>query len=1003
VIPVIKIKELIAILFLTLVQNAWADEALEAVLDDLEGNRAYSTQSLTVQDCISTLEQNLRSLSRTYDRNREQYEESRTIDRSKKEKELRNLDKKQTALKELLTRLPGLAKSVLPVPQLTIFNKMSEKGRAKYSQGHRVEIPDLETGFDLFKMDLSSLNQADLATFKLLHDEVQDLLSKDKNPSPSYTIHHIKGISFNSDDVLNEILDKIDSLNTTEMDRETVRRHQLHILSDVQGRVASEDSGNHRGSSGILQQLKSDIEKAKSSTMSLNKLIQFLRTHDLQDGTKLDNEAAQEWESLKESFQPAKKTQLPALITIKNLSFEVTVGEKTQTLSTQNIGGRVKERERFYSQIAVYKGMSKTAAAEYRSGQRYTLDKDQLIQHLFDPLKQDGTDGQTRDALERLQDEIEETLKIDLHTKKVPPYTVTEMTDAHYDADQLKNMILAEIDAVPHRPADRQANLAIDLKIVDTYIQLLAKTDKARESLMALRAAIESGQGGSSRSNSTYNTYGNSSSPTLAKNQSREEWETIVRQLSPARPPQPAKMTNPGEITLKVSAAGKSYTVSLKTSGMVNYAQRRLSTTTKYSKEKSEILSHLIKTLKGAQCKSRDECRKTYGEEIKSLKNQFGKSGYNSYSNNSNRQGTQKAQEMDMAIQRMLDNFLTILTHAFDIDRPQTRFLIYEKLSEKGKQEYRSGVRLSDPKEARLFKEHPKAQQSSPSPKSKSDQSSDKGGMIQSMMSLVGSLFGGGTPAPAPAPVPQPKPKPQKPKAQPQRIDYAGVEQKLLKEAFFDTDDILLYIMQVLERTESGGRSYSDTVNNDTRAIEGIMKTLNQKDPVLGFLYEIIGELKDGLKQNPVDLDSLAKAFKKVNYTTKIKLESQDEKTWEAIESQKSKKRQSPVPPRIANANQLLQEYYRQTKPQKTEEDDEPSDSDFDPSALISGLTQNLTGAGIGGVAGAGGGAGPRGEKRGTRGSMGKGGNGSRGEDRMGRSVPSRQPPSSRRPSSYDG
>jgi len=162
------------------------------------------------------------------------------------------------------------------------------------------------------------------------------------------------------------------------------------------------------------------------------------------------------------------------------------------------------------------------------------------------------------------------------------------------------------------------------------------------------------------------------------------------------------------------------------------------------------------------------------------------------------------------------------------------------------------------------------------------------------------SMFGVKQPAtPAPAPTPPP----------PQPINYDEAEKKLLPLAFFDTDDILIYTIQALDRNINGCRTFSECAINDSRIIESVIRLLNPKDPVIGFLLEITDELKEAQKSNPIDLDSIAQAFRKAKFSGRLKLESQDEQIWERIESQKERRRQTPVPPRVANAQTLIKTY----------------------------------------------------------------------------------------------
>ncbi|MBW8310114.1 MAG: hypothetical protein K0M45_10870 [Candidatus Paracaedibacteraceae bacterium] len=902
-------KIILSVLAIILPHHAWADPVVDEVLDDLQrGSNSYYSYSssgrcTTTKNCTEYFQQKLRQLT-------DQYKGAHSkLNRTTQQADIDLLTKKLDVIRNLSQRLPALLKSSVFYSQNLIFKAMSVQGQTKYRQGYRVEIPNLDSGFDVLSIDPTHLSEAETTILEQLTHEVQDMVAKaNSTTTPPYTIKHIKGISLNYDDILNDILAKIENQNYTKMDREAALRVQLNLLDNVKGHIAPEDPALAK-----LQTLRSAIEtEATQAPISVDNLILFLHTNYQDPSARLENESEHGWQAMSQSFLPAKQPQQPTPTTLANLNFDVTVGGKTSKLSAKTIGMRTQEKQRFYSQATIYKEMSPAAQADYRSGKRYTLNPTQIASQLFAPLYQPSTDAATENTLEQLQQEVFETIKVDSRTKKSPPFQVTEVRGAHYNYDQILNIIITDIEAVQNRPNDRQANLVIDLGIIDKYLQLMDQTDKSYQKLLTLRQKVEGGQ------ETTTSRYDYGTAVINPKNSSQAQWLTIKNQLAPAQPvPLPAKIVNIADITLKVKALGKSYTVSLAQAGTTNYARRRLSTTTKYAKEKADILKQLVRNLKALRCKNRDECHRTYRNEIKAMKAQFGRSKYNSnsysnysrnsysaYSSNSysaynssglyntpssKRSGTQKAQEIDNAIQEMLENFETVLMNAFDMDRPQTKLMIYNKLSDKGRTDYLNGLRISDPKEARIFK---RQKQKEPQ-KTKTD----KMAIFQSVL----SIFGVKQPAASAPPPPASQPQPQ--------LNYDQAEKKLLPLAFFDTDDILIYTMQALERTISSCRTFSECANNDSHIIEGVIRLLNPKDPVIGFLLEITDELKKAQKSNPIDVDSIAEAFKKAKFSARLKLESQDEKMWENIESKKNKRRQTPVPPRVANAQALIKTY----------------------------------------------------------------------------------------------
>ncbi|AIK96703.1 hypothetical protein [Candidatus Odyssella acanthamoebae] len=902
-------KIILSILTVILSHVAWADPIVDEVLEDLQsGSSSYSSYSssgrcTTTKNCTEYFQQKLRQLTDKYKSSQNR------LNRTTQQADIDLLTKKLEVVRNLSQRLPLLLKSTVFYPQNLIFKAMSAQGQTKYRQGYRIEVPNFDSGFDVLSIDPAHLTETDTTILEQLTHEVHDMVDKaHRMATPPYTIKHIKGMSLSYDDILNDLLTKIDSQDYTRMDREAALRIQLNLLDNVKGHIATDDPALTK-----LQNLRSAIEtEANKAPISMDNLIFFLQTNYQDPSAPLENESDHDWKTMSQTFMPAKQPQQPTPTTLTNLTFDVSVAGKTSKLSAKTIGSRFQEKQRFYSQATIYKEMSPAAQADYRAGKRYTLNQAQMASQIFAPLSQKGTDAMKDSTLEKLRQEIVETIKADLRTRKSPPFQIIEVRGAHYDYDQILSMILTDVEDVQNRPTDRQANLVIDLGIVDKYLQLVDQTDKSYQKLLKLRQKVEGGQ------DTPTSRYAYGSTVTPPKNQSQEQWLLIKKQLAAPQPALMAKIVNLADITIKVNASGKAYTVSLANAGTANYARRRLTVTTKYAKEKAEILKQLTHNLKAIRCKNRDECRRAYHDEIKAMKARFGGAGYNNnfysnysknsysdYSSNassdynsygtsySKRSGPQKAQEIDTAIQEMLENFSTVLMNAFDMDRPQTKLMIYNKLSDKGRADYLNGLRLSDPKEAKIFKRH--------KPKETQKAKTDKMAIFQSVL----SVFGVKQPAaPALAPTPQPQ----------QQINYDAAEKKLLPLAFFDTDDILIYTIQALDRNVTSCRTYSECSNNDSRIIEGITRTLNPKDPVIGFLLEITDELKEAQKSNPIDLDSIAAAFKKAKYSARLRLESEDEKTWESIESQKNKKRQPPVPPRVANAQALIKTYNANTQ-----------------------------------------------------------------------------------------
>ena len=210
------------------------------------------------------------------------------------------------------------------------------------------------------------------------------------------------------------------------------------------------------------------------------------------------NDQEKAWKSQKASFQAAKSPTLPTLSGFSNLSFDVNILGKIHHLTAKNVSTRLKDKERVFAQTYVYKDMSAAAQAEFRSGIRYTLDSKLITSRLFDPLNQDSTDAATRTSLESLRDEFKEKVKAIMVGQKVTLPAIDSISGAYFDYDQLLNIILAKMESVQNRPADRQGNLALDLSVIDKVIEKLDPNDKVSQKLLALRQKIETGQSGSS-------------------------------------------------------------------------------------------------------------------------------------------------------------------------------------------------------------------------------------------------------------------------------------------------------------------------------------------------------------------------------------------------------------------------------------------------------------------------------------------------------------------------
>jgi hypothetical protein len=585
-------------------------------------------------------------------------------------------------------------------------------------------------------------------------------------------------------------------------------------------------------------------------------------------------------------FNRQKPNRCPFFPISEIISFDVTIGSKTHHLTAKNVGSRLKEKERVYAQLYVYKDMSAAAQAEYRSGVRYTLSQSVLARDLFAPLTDDATDAQTRSALESLKTEFKEKVKSIMVGQKIALPPIQSISGAQFDYDQLLNIILAKMTSASNRPADRQGNLAIDLKIIDSVIEKLDKNDKAMQKLLALRQKIETGQ--SSNTYNSYNSYGYSTTSTADENKSKKEWKQIQSQLQPAQSEKAAKIININEIRLYFTIIGHKQSVSMQDAGTSNYLQRRLSgSNTKYKKEKRAVLDDLVTKLSAISCRTREDCKRQYLDEINAAKTKFGgrssySNSYNSYSsyssgysqNQGTRANTQKSQEMDSAIQTMLDTYSKVITKAFDMDRPHTALVLYNHLSAAGQQNYLNGVVMGAPNTAKIFTSTDKKKKAS-----KVD-----------IWSSIAGLFGGAQPA-------QPAATPEK------KIDYAALETKLKPYAFYDTDDMIIYTMQSIENQTC--RSFSECANSEIRAIETVVRSLNPNDPTVPFLQSVIDAIKAKERTNPLDIRTITDAFITAGFSPRIKLTAQDDTQWNQILDQRSGKRQRATPPRIANKDRI--------------------------------------------------------------------------------------------------
>ena len=860
--------KLIASLAVTISQSMAANP-LNAVLDDLQKSYSggYSSSSSnkcdTTKSCVEYVTLRSRQLV-------EKYEEKKETDPDYAEKI------------SIATKIPQLVKHLLETasvyPQAKIFQSMSSQGQTKYRQGIRVRIPDLNKGFDIIAIDQTRLSEADKSTLSQLTKEVQAIMMEEK--TSSYHISNIQGISLSYDDILSAVLDKIDTLDTTSMNRESQTRAFVGIIDDVLSELSADDNNAQK-----LTNLRSTLEsEGEKSPLSFDSLIQFLQMNFDDPTATPDNDQEKYWKSQKSSFQSAKSPSTPVFSNLGNLSFDVTIGSKTHHLTAKNVGSRLKEKERVYAQLYVYKDMSATAQAEYRSGVRYTLSQSVLARDLFAPLADDATDAQTRSSLESLRTEFKEKVKSIMVGQKIALPAIQSIAGAQFDYDQLLNIILAKMNAVTNRPADRQGNLAIDLKIIDSVIEKLDKNDKATPKLLALRQKIETGQ-----SSSTYNSYNsyNYSNTTTDENKSEKEWKQIKSQLQPAQSEKAAKIININEIRLYFTIIGHKQSVSLQDAGTSNYLQRRLSgSNTKYKKEKRAVLDELVTKLSGITCRSREDCKRQYLDEINATKAKFGGraspygNSYNSYNssynqNQGSRANTQKSQEMDSAIQGMLDDYSKVITQAFDMDRPHTALVLYNHLSAAGQQNYLNGVVIGAPNTAKIFKSTDKAKAKKP----KVD-----------IWASISGLFGGSQPA-------QPAATPEK------KVDYAALETKLKPYAFYDTDDMIIYTIQSIENQTC--RSFSECGNSESRAIETVVRSLNPNDPTVPFLQSVIDAIKAKERTNPLDIRTITDAFINAGFSPRIKLTAQDETQWNQIFDQRSGKRQRATPPRIANKDRI--------------------------------------------------------------------------------------------------
>lgn len=886
-------KSILWSLTLLICQLAWADPILDGVLVDLQHapDGSHSNLSLerctTTKNCIDSLQQKLGQLLNTYNH------QLTTLPPTTPQNVKNQLIRKYEATQKLMQQAPTFLRSLIFYPQPLIFKNLSPQAQARYRQGYRVTLPNLDTGFNhstaerLFAELLgaqSSLTPRDKTILGSLKQEINSHINQaSASAAPTYEIRQIQGLKFNYNHLLIYILGRLETQDYAKLNQDSALQLQLSIIDEVLAHLTRDDPNLPK-----LQQLRATITaEAAKLPLSMGNLLHLLQTHGFNITPSLVNPSHQEWLSVVQTFQPAKPPEFPALTNLDNLKFDLVIGSKTYPLAAKNTLKPLNGRQRSYSQVVIYQAMSAAGQADYRSGKRYNFDKAVITQNLFAPLSMNNGDTTTQRNLEKLRDQVEQTLKTDLHLNVAPPYQITEINGAHYNYDQILSTTLQEIDAFANRPPDQEGNTLIDLRIIDKYLQNLNQQDESYQKLLSLRQQVESGYGFSSKSKKSPSTKTESS-------QSQQAWMAIKQQLAPTKPPIPAQITNLKDVGLKVVAAGKTYTISLSKADPLTYTQRRLFGSSKYGEAKAQILTELTRNLKSVSCRTREQCRKAYNKEIKSMKAKFGQPGYAAtyygYSiygpSPSTQTANQKYQEVDQAILGMLDDFANVINNAFDLDRPHTKLLIYNKLSQKGKKDLINGLRISDLQEARIFKPTKREK------KSKTDNTA----IFQSLL----SVFGLGQPAASPAPPAQ-------------QVDYSVAEAKLRPYVLFDTDDILIYTIQALDRTGSTCQNYSDCAAQDSQILDKIIRRLNPKDPVIDFLQDIKRDLQNRQKTSPLDLGSIVQAFQKANYTSRLKLESQDEKTWQSIDAQRTHNRKTPVPPRIANAKKLIDFYNKRT------------------------------------------------------------------------------------------
>ncbi len=856
--------------------NASATDALGTVLDDMQksysGGYSYSSSGkcTTTKSCLDYVTLRSKQLADIY---------------SGKKATDQQADEKI----KIAQKIPQLVKNILDktslYPQSKLFQSMSSQGQTKYRQGNRVRIPDMNKGFDILALDQTRLSESDKSVITQLKKEVQALLLEEK--TQSYRISNIQGISINYDDILSTALDKMDTLDTTSMNRESQARAFVGIIDDLLSELSPDDT-NAQKLTNLRSTIESDSEK---SPLSFDALIQFLQMN-FDDPTAMpENDQEKYWKGQKSGFQSAKSPVMPTFSNLGNLSFDVSVGSKTHHLTAKNVGTRLKEKERIYAQLYVYKEMSASAQAEFRSGVRYTIAPNLLARDLFTPLNDDATDTQMRTSLEALKTEFKEKIKSFIPGQKAILPPIQSISNAHFDYDQLLNIMLAKMEAVTHRPADRQGNLAIDLKIIDSLIEKLDANDKASQKLLSLRQKIETAQ--PSGSYNSYNSYGYSSSTSTSdENKSEKEWNQIKSQLQNGKHETAAKIINLNDIRIYFIIAGQKQSVSMQDAGTSNYLQRRLDgTNTKFKREKRAVLDELVTQLSGISCRSREDCKRQYLDEINATKAKFGdrssygnsyNSSYSSYNSSgsygqsqNSRANTQKAQEMDSAIQAMLDSYSKVITMAFDMDRPHTALLLFKNLSASGQQNYQNGMLIGAPNTAKIFTSKDKKEPK----KSKTD-----------IWSSIAGLFGGAQSA--------------QPAQSEKKLDYNAIETKLKPYVFYDTDDIIIYTIQSMENSTC--RNFSDCANAEARAIETVVRALNPNDPNVTFLQSVVDSIKAKDRSNPLDLRAITDTFANAGFSPRIKLISADETQWNTILDQRTGKRQRAIPPRIANKDRIL-------------------------------------------------------------------------------------------------